>query len=183
MTGPTALKGSIVVIVRNGEDSIGACLESLAGQSRHCEIVVVDGNSTDRTREIVRQFPVKLLLAPKHDSYGISRNVGVQNSTGDVVLFMDADDYCEKNWAELLLKDFESDPRLGIVAVAREPSSLQGWFMKELGYEYGNDERAGEGKEGRRSTDWRDVTTKGSAWLKKAMMEAGGFDGAMFFGT
>ena len=43
---------SIVVIVQNGEATIAKCLESLLSQKVIPEIVVVDGNSTDKTREM-----------------------------------------------------------------------------------------------------------------------------------
>ena len=174
------LKGSIVVIVKNGESRIRPCLESLLRQTVECEIVVVDGNSTDKTREIVQEYGVKLVIAPKQDSYGISRNLGVRSATGDVVLFMDADDYCAEIWAEALLRDFETDPRIGIVAVPREPDVLRGWFLKVLGHEF---KRSSSLEAKKDHADWRGVTTKGSAWLKRAILEAGGFDGAMFFGT
>lgn len=82
-----------------------------------------------------------------------------------------------------LIESFESNPRVGIATVAREPSNLQGWFMKELGFEYRNEERDVGRQKQSLPTDWREVTTKGSAWLKRAVVEAGGFDGAMFFGT
>jgi glycosyltransferase involved in cell wall biosynthesis len=177
-----ALKGSIVVIVKNGESGIRACLESLMRQTVQCEVIVVDGNSTDRTREIVQQFPVKLVLAPERDSYGVSRNVGVQESIGDVVMFMDADDYCENDWSGSLLRCFDWNSQVGIATVARETSNLEGWFMAELGFEY-RKEKEGTWENRSRSTDWKDVTTKGSAWLKRAIVEAGGFDEAMFFGT
>jgi len=181
------LKGSIVVIVRNGESSIRACLESLLRQTVQCEIIVVDGNSTDRTQEIVREFPVKLVVAPRLDSYGISRNIGVQSSTGDVILFMDADDYCDESWAENLVNNFQNDPQVGIVTVPREPIETTGWFMKVLEYEYDAAARRGKAKSDlpaqKKQRDWTSVTTKGTAWLKKAITDAGGFDGAMFFGT
>jgi len=121
-------------------------------------------------------------MAPKHDSYGISRNVGVQNSTGDVILFMDADDYCSEIWAANVLKNFESNPMIGIVSVSRKPSNLKGWFMNILGFEYKSSGGSDAGSQPT-SIDWREVTTKGTGWLKKAILEAGGFDGAMFFGT
>ena len=168
------------MIVKNGEKRIRGCLESLLRQTVECEIVVVDGNSTDRTREIVREYRVKLVVAPERDSYGISRNLGVQSSAGDVVLFMDADDYCTEAWAEALLNDFEADPGVGIVTVPREPDALKGWFLKVLGHEF---KWSNSVEIKRDKVDWRSVTTKGSAWLKSAIVDAGGFDGAMFFGT
>jgi glycosyltransferase involved in cell wall biosynthesis len=154
-------------------------MESLLAQTASCEIVVVDGNSTDGTREILKEFPVKLVTAPEKDSYGISRNLGIKHSSARVILFMDADDHAEPTWAEVLLKHFEGNSNVGIVNVPRKVVSFEGWFMKTLEYEYASQARP----EAKSVPSWTSVTTKGTAWLKRAIIEAGGFDDSMFFGT
>jgi glycosyltransferase involved in cell wall biosynthesis len=173
--------GTVVVIVKNAKSSIRRCIESLLGQTVNLEVVVVDGNSTDGTRDILRELPVKMVTAPEKDSYGISRNLGVKNSSGQVILFMDADDYAEPKWAEALLKHFEGRSNVGIVSVPRRVAKFEGWFMKTLSYEYAAE--VGEDTKTKSKPSWESVTTKGTAWLKRAILEAGGFDGAMFFGT
>ena len=173
------LNASVVVIVRNGEATVARCIQSLLAQTRGCEIIVVDGNSSDATREIVNRFPVILVRAPSHDSYGISRNLGVRSASGEVILFMDADDLAGPTWCESLIRHFVN-PQVGIVTVPRRPDKIQGWFMETLSLEYsGLQQSVGNSHE----KDWRQVTTKGTAWLKKAIGEAGGFDESMFFGT
>jgi glycosyltransferase involved in cell wall biosynthesis len=175
------LNGTIVVIVKNAKSSIRGCIESLLAQTVNCEVVVVDGNSTDGTRDILGGFPVKMVTAPERDSYGISRNLGVKHSSGDVILFMDADDYAEPTWAEALLKHFGGHSKVGIVNVPRKVAKFDGWFMKTLAFEYAS--QAQRDDRPRSSPSWTSVTTKGTAWLKKAILEAGSFDEAMFFGT
>ena len=171
--------GSVVVIVKNGKNSIRRCLNSLMAQTATCEIVVVDGNSTDGTREIVGEYPVKVIISPQRDSYGVSRNIGVKNSEGEVVLFMDADDYAEPNWAKTLLSHFEKSDRPGIVTVPRRVDAFRGWFMKMLSYEYSTS----SAQKSEQAQSWGSVTTKGTAWLKRAIVDAGWFDEAMYFGT
>ncbi len=173
------LKASIVVIVKNEEATIAKCLESLLAQTVSTEIVVVDGNSTDKTREIVRQYPVKLLLAAKRDSYGASRNLGVKNSSGKIIFFMDADDYAEPTYCRNLSKHFNDDS-IGIVTVRRVAEEERGWFLKMLKVQWKKDM---EEKSSVQNVDWKSVTTKGTAFLKKAIVDAGWFDEDMFFGT
>src|SRR5437870_768875 len=173
------LNANVVVIVKNGEATIARCIQSLLAQTCGCEIIVVDGNSSDATREIVNRFPVILVRAPTHDSYGISRNLGVSSASGRVILFMDADDLAGPTWCESLSQYFV-DPRIGIVTVRRRPDKIQGWFMETLSVQYsGLQQSVGNGYE----QDWQHITTKGSAWLKRAISEAGEFDESMFFGT
>ena len=173
--------GTIVVIVKNAESTIRACIESLLAQTVNCEIVVVDGNSTDGTRDTLTEYPVRMITSPKRDSYGISRNLGVKDSSGQVILFMDADDYAEPTWAESLLRHFDGRSNVGIVEVPRRVARFEGWFMKTLSYEYASQTR--EDDKSKLNSGWLSVTTKGTAWLKKAVLEAGGFDEAMFFGA
>jgi glycosyltransferase involved in cell wall biosynthesis len=177
--GTDRVNASFVVIVRNGETTIRQCLDSLICQTRNAEIIVVDGNSTDRTREIASLYPTKLVFAPKQDSYGISRNVGVRQARGRIILFMDADDVASPTHCEKLVEHFE-DPSVGIVNVPRVASQANGWFLKMLQIEWSA--APAEGSEPYQ-TDWRTVTTKGSAFLREAIVKAGWFDENMFFGT
>lgn len=54
---------SVVVPVLNRQKTVGACLESLLNLDYpHFEVIVVDGGSRDRTREIIAEYPVKLYI-------------------------------------------------------------------------------------------------------------------------
>jgi glycosyl transferase family 2 len=79
---------SACVIARDEEERIGACLESLA----FCEeVVVVDGGSRDRTREIAVAAGAKVVENP-WPGFGAQRNVAIENSAGDWILEVDADE-------------------------------------------------------------------------------------------
>ena len=65
---PTCPAVTVVVPVRNGEETIQPLLESLDKlnyDSNKVEVIVVDGNSTDKTQEIVKNYPVKLVIENK----------------------------------------------------------------------------------------------------------------------
>jgi len=179
---------SAVVIAKNAEETIGKCIESLLQQTIECEIIVVDGHSTDRTREIVKQFPVKLVEAPPRDTYGISRNLGVQHAQGQIILFQDADDSVEPTWCESLVRHFRHDPRLGIIIGERPFTGSHSWFINLLHNRLEKPPReTGEAHHEKynvaRDAAWHEVSTKGSAFLRKAIIEAGSFDEDMFFGS
>ena len=79
---------SAVVIARNEESAIGACLDSLAWCS---EIVVVDSGSVDRTREIAAARGAKV-VDHQWEGYGRQKNFAVRQASHDWVLCVDADE-------------------------------------------------------------------------------------------
>ncbi|NOZ82952.1 MAG: glycosyltransferase [Euryarchaeota archaeon] len=85
-------KVSVVIPVHNGEKVIGRCLDAVFRSSYpEFEVVVVDDCSTDRTREICRSYPVKLISFEEHAGVSKARNTGARNASGEVLLFIDAD--------------------------------------------------------------------------------------------
>jgi glycosyltransferase involved in cell wall biosynthesis len=94
-SGPQGVRITIVTVVRNGERTLAACLDSVARQ-RHPEVehVVVDGASTDRTLEIIRQRERAGLRWTSEPDAGIydAMNKAVRLATGDFFLFLGADD-------------------------------------------------------------------------------------------
>lgn len=95
-----SLKLSIIIPVYNGEKYIDRCLGSLLNQIYdNIEIICVDDCSTDNSYGILKKysekFPnIKLLKTPKNSGCCSNpRNLGLKNSTGDYVQFLDIDDY------------------------------------------------------------------------------------------
>lgn len=79
---------SAIVITKNEEDHIGACLESLAWAD---ERVVLDSFSTDRTVEIAGRFTPLVHQRP-FDSFPRQRNAAIDLASGDWAFFLDADE-------------------------------------------------------------------------------------------
>lgn len=107
---------SVVVPVRNGEATIGTLLESLQRvgyDQEKVEVIVVDGNSTDRTREIASRYPVKLLIEERK-GLNAARNTGLRNSRGEIVAFTDADCVVPDNWIAKMVENFK-DSDIGCV--------------------------------------------------------------------
>jgi glycosyltransferase involved in cell wall biosynthesis len=84
---------SVLVVVRNGERFLAAALQSIQAQTyRPIEILVVDGQSIDRTAEIARSFAdVRYLRQP---DLGISNayNFGLAHTQGELIAFLSHDD-------------------------------------------------------------------------------------------
>lgn len=100
---------SIIVITRNEERNISECLQSLLSieyPKSHYEIIVVD-SSDDRTPDLVKQFPVRLIRL-KERGFGVARNTGISYARFDLVAFTDADCIVPKDWIRKLAIRFDS---------------------------------------------------------------------------
>src|SRR5579885_3808492 len=82
---------SLCMIVRNEEEVIGRCLDSI--QDCCDEIIICDTGSTDKTVEIVSKYPqVKVVHFTWVDDFAAARNFSFQHATKDLILWLDADD-------------------------------------------------------------------------------------------
>jgi cellulose synthase/poly-beta-1,6-N-acetylglucosamine synthase-like glycosyltransferase len=107
---------TVIVPVRNGEQTIQPLLESLQKldyNKNKVEVIVVDGNSTDKTRDIVKQYPVKL-INEKRKGLNLARNVGIKNGNGEIVAFTDADCIVPSDWITKIVENFK-DPKVSCV--------------------------------------------------------------------
>lgn len=103
---------TVVVPVRNEADSIRELLDSLLGQTRlPDEIVITDGGSSDGTPEIIEEyvgqgFPVRL-IREKHALPGRGRNLAAARATSEWVAFIDAGIRPETDWLAALARRAE----------------------------------------------------------------------------
>ena len=79
---------SVVLVTRNEEERLRACLESVAWAD---EIVVVDAESEDKTATIAREFTDRVVVRP-WPGYAIQKNYAIDLATGDWALSLDADE-------------------------------------------------------------------------------------------
>lgn len=82
------MKVSVIIPVLNEERTIVTTLRAVVALAPH-EIIVVDGGSSDRTRELCGSFDVKLLSAERGRARQM--NSGARQATGDVLVFLHAD--------------------------------------------------------------------------------------------
>jgi glycosyltransferase involved in cell wall biosynthesis len=97
---------SVIVPTLNEEKYLRQTLRSLAEQSfRNFELIVKDGVSQDNTVEIAKEF-ADLVLSEKDVSIGDARNQGAKRAKGDVLAFLDADTFLDKDALEIVAEDF-----------------------------------------------------------------------------
>ena len=95
---------SIISPIRNEEKYIAKCLTSLVNQNydgRDYEILIIDGMSTDSTREIVKKFQLKhkniKLLDNPNKTVPYALNIGLEHAHGDVIIRVDGHAVIEKD--------------------------------------------------------------------------------------
>jgi len=100
--------------VRNGEAYLAEAIESVLGQGRPCDqVIVVDNGSTDRSAEIARGFGSAIEVVPEpRAGRGAARNAAIQAARGTHIAFLDADDLWDPAKTALQLAAFEADPEL-----------------------------------------------------------------------
>jgi glycosyltransferase involved in cell wall biosynthesis len=94
---------SAVIIARNEEAHIGRCIESVlaaAAVVAESDVVLVDSQSTDRTVEIARTYPIRIveLSANPPCCPALGRCVGTHLTRGEQILFVDGDSTIESRW-------------------------------------------------------------------------------------
>lgn len=81
---------SVIIPTKNSEENIGTCLKSIGEQTcPNIEVIVVDGYSTDYTREIAEKFGAKIIETKAMRSR--ARNIGAEKAKGELILFLDSD--------------------------------------------------------------------------------------------
>jgi glycosyltransferase involved in cell wall biosynthesis len=122
---------SVVVLSYNSQRTIRACLQSLAAQrtSLPFEIVVVD-SSADSTPAIVeKEFPrARLIHLSARALPGETRNVGIHNSSGEVIAFLASDCIADPEWLETRVQRHrEGFAAVGGAITNANPHSVVGW--------------------------------------------------------
>lgn len=135
---------TVVVTTYNRASIMRRSLESVLTQGRPAdEIVVVDDGSTDETRAVVQDAGQGAVRYVHQENRGLSaaRNRGVEEATGDWVVFLDDDDAAEPGWLDALSR--QMGPDVGVVCCGARYVTPDGEPLRErmpgpLGPVFGN---------------------------------------------
>lgn len=99
---------SVIVPVYNVEKYLARCLDSIVEQTyQNLEIILINDGSTDGSGEICRQYAERdsriRLFHQENRGQSVARNVGLDNMTGEYIVFVDSDDYISPQFVEILL--------------------------------------------------------------------------------
>ena len=107
-------KVSIIVSAYNAEKNIEQCINSIENQTyKDIEIIIINDGSKDNTQKISENLKkiYKNIIVVNQENKGVSqsRNTGIDKATGEYIMFVDSDDFIEKNMIETILKNKEND--------------------------------------------------------------------------
>jgi cellulose synthase/poly-beta-1,6-N-acetylglucosamine synthase-like glycosyltransferase len=106
-------KVTVIVPVLNAVGTIAKCIKALLAQDypyKCLQIIIADNGSTDGTQEIIRSFPVEMVIEPKAGSYN-ARNLALPRASGAIIAFTDSDCVPAPDWLSSLIPGF-ADPRI-----------------------------------------------------------------------
>jgi glycosyltransferase involved in cell wall biosynthesis len=111
------VKISVLICTYNRAKTLGAAVESLAVQSLPeslaWEIVIVDNNSTDQTRQVVedlqRKHPERIrYVLERQQGISNARNAGIKAARGEIMVFLDDDETATPDWVQNLTANLHS---------------------------------------------------------------------------
>ena len=117
---------SIIIRTKNEERWITACLSAVYEQTySNIEVILVDNDSTDRTIDNARNFPIDKILNISEYLPGRSLNLGIQEATGDYIVCLSG--HCipvNDQWLESLVNTLEESKNYAGVYGRQEPMSF-----------------------------------------------------------
>lgn len=124
---------SIVTVVRNSASTIQKCIESVFGQTfKDFEYIIIDGNSTDGTSQIIEFYKDKIHKYIREDDEGLyfAMNKAIQMCNGMYIGILNADDAYLPNTLELVSKAFNSRTSVDVVYGSMKIEGIESGFWK-----------------------------------------------------
>lgn len=169
---------SVVVTTYNSQRTIKKCLDQLTSLKyprEKVDIIVVDDGSIDKTVEIVKGYPAKL-IQQEHNGYPSAMNAGIKVAKGEFVVIVDSDTYVSEDYLIRILDELR-DPRVGIASgyVAVAPAS--NFWGKLVGFE-------AEDRYDQMKSKYVDfITSTSTAYRRRLFTEVGLFNEALKRGS
>lgn len=104
-------KLSIAIATHNEEENISKCLNSVIGLAS--EVVIVDGESEDKTVEIAKSLNATVIQKPNQENFHINKQIAIDACKNDWILQLDADEVISSELKSEILKLLKEDTLLG----------------------------------------------------------------------
>lgn len=109
------VKASFVVpVYKIQEEYLRECIESIRNQTiRDIEIILIDDGSPDKCGEICDEYAAKdkriISIHQPNQGVSVARNCGMNKATGEVILFVDSDDWVDKDYTKIMVDGIEKN--------------------------------------------------------------------------
>jgi rhamnosyltransferase len=116
MPSPADAMISIVLLCKNGADTLAACLDAIFAQQSPIpfEVIVIDSGSSDGSLEIARGYPLQLIeIPPSEFNYGVTKNYSLRFARGEYIVFISQDAIpADPNWLYELITPLLPDEKV-----------------------------------------------------------------------
>lgn len=108
---------SVIIVNYNYGNFISSAIDSALAQTyKNIEVIVVDDGSTDNSREVIEQYSSNVIRKfKKNGGQASAFNAGFELSSGDIICFLDSDDYFKPDKIEKIIALFKDYPKSGWV--------------------------------------------------------------------
>src|SRR5687767_934711 len=108
---------TVVVTCFNHGHFLSKAIESVLTQThRSLEIILVDDGSTDNTKEVAAKYPSVKYIFQSNMGVSAARNTGIEHSSGDFILFLDADDWLLSDGLSANYRLLLNNPKVAFVS-------------------------------------------------------------------
>lgn len=136
-------KVSLYIPCYNAGKFIKKCLDSVINQSYAIdEIIIVDDGSTDKTIDILKNYPVRILTHRKNKGLAAARNTAFKEAKNEFVASLDADCIADIQWLQRLMECFVSDDIVGVGGMLKETNIsnvADKWRSIHMAQHWGNE--------------------------------------------
>lgn len=110
---------TIIIPILNGEKYIENCFNSIFAQSfTEFQVVVFDNGSTDRTRLLLQQYPVRIIASPRNLGWAKANNICLSETRTQYVLLLNVDTFLHRDCLKVLYQLGESKADLALASPA-----------------------------------------------------------------
>ena len=100
------MKFSIITPNYNGASYLEKCIESVLNQNVNFEHIIVDGESTDSSLDILKNYPHLKVISEKDEGMYEAINKGIIMASGDIITYLNCDDRYPDGSLEVVLESF-----------------------------------------------------------------------------
>ena len=123
---------SVVLATHNEEKNLKRCLDSV--KSWADEIIIVDGESTDKTVALAKQLGAKVISTTNKSNFHINKQMAMDKAQGELVLQLDADEVVDEELATFIQATYQQ--------IKDKQTLPSAWWIKRKNYFFGQIGRA-----------------------------------------
>ncbi|MCC7203522.1 MAG: glycosyltransferase [Phycisphaeraceae bacterium] len=172
----TSPKISVIILANNEERNLRRMLPTLVGQKtpEPFEIVLIDSGSTDRTKEVAREFGAHVhSIAPERFQHGRARNLGARLARGYLLVYLVADAVpADDRWLARMVEPLQDPAVGGVFCRQLPPPGTIPPHAYALEHRYGPENRRHRPRPGEPLTLSRvRISNVGSAYRRQTLLE------------